>query len=103
MTGERGNAQVSVDLRTDSESLLDSLASSRQIEDKLLRPTVKWLKQMIDAQMVNTIKWVDTKQCLADVLTKAGNDRLTAKLMDVMKTGDMIDLNYSEKKSKNNI
>ena len=100
LTGERGNAQVCVDVRTDSESLLDSLTSSRQNDDKLLRPTVKWPSQMIDAHMVNSIKWVDTKQCLADVLTKAGNDRLTAKLMDVMKTGNMIDLNYSDKKSK---
>ena len=41
---------------------------------------------------------MDTKQCLADVLTKSGNDRLTITLMEAMETGAMIDLDYSEKK-----
>ena len=101
LIGQRGQAQVPVDVRTDSESLIESLKSSRQIEDKLLRPTVKWLKQMIDAKMVESVRWVDTKQCLADVLTKSGNDRLTSKLMEVMDCGDMIDLDFSDKKSRN--
>ena len=89
-----------MDVRTDSKSLIESLQSSKQIEDKLLRPTIKWLKQMLDAKMVESIKWVDTKQCLADVLTKSGNDRLMSTLMDVMKSGEMIDLNFSDKKRK---
>ena len=103
LTGKRGQAQVPVHMRTDSESLIESLKSSCQIEDKLLRPTIKWLKQMVDAKMVESVKWVDTKQCLADVLTKSGNDRLTSTvstLMEVMETGTMIDLDYSEKRSR---
>ena len=98
LSGQRGQAQVPVDVRTDSKSLIESLQSSKQIEDKLLRPTIKWLKHMLDAKMVESIKWVETKQCLADVLTKSGNDRLMSTLMDVMKSGDMIDLNFSDKK-----
>ena len=49
ITGERGWSQLDVDVRTDSQSLIDSIDSSRQIDDKLLRPTVKWMKQMLDA------------------------------------------------------
>ena len=66
----------------------------------MLRPTIKWLKQMVDAKMVETVKWVDTKQCLADVLTKSGNDRLTSKLMKVMESGNMIDLDFSDKRKR---
>ena len=35
ITGERGNSQIAVDVRTDSKSLIDSIESSRQIDDKL--------------------------------------------------------------------
>ena len=84
-----------MDICTDSQSLVDSIESSRQIDSKLLRPIVKFMKQMI-----NTIKWIDTEVCVADILTKPARCILTAKVMDVLRTGKMIDLNWSSKKSK---
>ena len=99
-TGLRGDAQLKVDICTDSQSLVDSIESSRQIDSKLLRPIVKFMKQMLDSQMINTIKWIDTEVCVADILTKPARCILTAKVMDVLRTGKMIDLNWSSKKSK---
>ena len=51
-------------------------------------------------QMVNTIKWVDTKVCVADILTKPARNVLTSKVMDIIKTGNMLDLSWTNKKSK---
>ena len=99
-TGERGESQIKVDICTDSQSLVDSIESTRQIDSKLLRPIVKYMKQMLDSQFINTIRWVDTDVCVADILTKPTRSAITARVMDVMKTGKMIDLSWTSKKSK---
>ena len=81
-TGMRGDAQLKVDICTDSQSLVDSIESTKQIDSKLLRPIVKFMKQMLDSQMINTIKWIDTEVCVADILTKPARCFLTAKVID---------------------
>ena len=98
-TGDRGDAQLKVDIVTDSQPLVDSINSSRQVENKLLRPLIKFMKQTLDSNMVSTIRWCDTKVCLADALTKTGSP-LTPAMMDVVKTNKMLDLSWSDKKSR---
>ena len=39
-TGERGEKQIPVTCVTDSQSLLDSISSTKQIDEKLLRPQI---------------------------------------------------------------
>ena len=102
ITGERGDRQLEVDIRTDSKSLIDSIDSSRQIDDKLLRPTVKWMKQMLDGKQVRTVRWVDGENCIADILTKPGAP-LTQATMKILETGEMIDLESSRKKTSMNM
>ena len=58
------------------------------------------MKQMLDSEMVNTIRWVDTNVCVADILTKPARCVLTSEVMDVLKSGNMINLNWTDKKSK---
>ena len=99
-SGERGESQIKVDICTDSQSLIDSLESTKQIDSKLLRPIVKYMKQMLDSEMVSTIRWVDTNVCVADILTKPARCVLTSKVMDVLKSGNIINLNWTDKKSK---
>ena len=96
--GERGENQLPVDIVTDSKPLVDSIKSSRQVENKLLRPLIKFMKQCLDANMVNTIRWCDTKVCLADALTKKGS-MMTKTLMDVLKSNQMIDLSWTDKEA----
>ena len=96
-TGDRGEAQIDVDVVTDSQPLVDSLESTKQIDDKLLRPTIKAMKQMLDANMVRNIRWCDTDVMVADVLTKAGAP-LTEVVRSVMETNEMIDLYHSKKR-----
>ena len=97
--GERVEAQLPVDIVTASQPLVDSINSSRQVENKLLRPLVKFMKQCLDSNMVNTIRWCDTKVCLADALTKKGS-MMTKTLVDVLQSNKMIDLSWTDKKSK---
>ena len=50
-SGQRGERQVQVDIATDSKPLVDSVNSSRQVDNKLLRPIIKFVKQTLDSKM----------------------------------------------------
>ena len=89
-TGKRGESQIPVIVYTDSQALIDSINSTRQIEDKLLRPIIKWFKQCLESRMVKEINWCDTEVCLADILTKSGS-KLTDKVLEVIRGNEMID------------
>ena len=96
-TGERGEAQIQVDVVTDSQPLIDSVNSSKQVENKLLRPIIKFMKQMLDAKMISSMRWCDTKVCVADMLTKSGSP-LTKPVMNILRSNKMIDLSKSDKR-----
>jgi hypothetical protein len=79
--------------------LLDSLDSTKQVEEKLLRPLIKWMKQMLDSKAISNIRWCDICVCLSDAFTKPGS-KLNQTLVGIFKTGKMIDLSYSTKIKK---
>ena len=79
--------------------MIDTLNSTNQVEDKLIRPIVKWMKQIIDSNMVEEIRWCDTDVCSADLFTKPGL-RLCNDVLEVFRTGKMEDLKYSKKTKK---
>ena len=62
--------RINVRLYTDSEPTLESIASSRQVERKLMRPSVKELKERIRYKEIESYSWLSTKAMVADVLTK---------------------------------
>ena len=62
--------RIPVKLFTDSEPSLESLASLRQVERKLLRMTVKDLKDRLLQGEVTSYSWLPTKEMMADCLTK---------------------------------
>ena len=96
-TGERGTGQIPVQVVTDSQSLLDSLESTKQVEEKLMRPVIKWMKQMLDSKAISNVRWCDTCVCVSDAFTKPGS-KLNQTLLEIFKTGKMIDLSYSTKR-----
>ena len=61
---------IPVKLYTDSEPTLESIASSKQVERKLLRNTVKDLKDKVLSGEVKSMSWLATEDMLADILTK---------------------------------
>ena len=96
-TGDCGEAQIPVDVVTDSKPLIDSINSSRQVENKLLRPLVKFMKQTLDSGMIRSIRWCNTKVCIADILTKKASS-LTKSVMEILNTNKMINLWQEEER-----
>ena len=62
--------KVPVKLFTDSRPTLESIASSKQVERKLLRNTVADLKEKLIQKEIESYSWLDTKDMIADILTK---------------------------------
>ena len=59
-----GESQISADILTGSCPLIDSLESTKQVENKILRPLIKYIKQCLYAHMIRSLHWCDTKVCL---------------------------------------
>merc|ERR1712112_543374 len=62
--------KVPVRIITDSEPLLESIASTKQIERKSLRMIVQELKERLMSEDVRSYQWIPTKEMWADGLTK---------------------------------
>ena len=62
--------RIKVILFTDSESTLESIASSKQIERKTLRQTVVDLKERLVDGDVHSFSWLRTQVMMADLMTK---------------------------------
>ena len=54
----------------ESESILESIASSRQIERKTLRQTVVNLKERLVDSDLYSYSWLPTGEMMADLMTK---------------------------------
>ena len=62
--------RIPVYLFTDSESTLESIASSKQIATKTIRNIITDLKQRLIDDEVSSYAWLPTDSIWADVLTK---------------------------------
>ena len=62
--------RVKVHLYTDSESTLESIVSSKQIEWQTLRLTITDLKERLLEGNITSYSWLSTKDMYADLLTK---------------------------------
>ena len=65
-------SKIPVRIYTDSIPLLESIASTRQVEQKLLRNTMTDLKEKLIDGEVSAYSWIETRAMTADVLTKEG-------------------------------
>ena len=90
-TTKRGENQIPVTLVTDSQSTLDSIFSTKQVDEKLMRPLIQWVKQCMDSNWLQEVRWCDTKLIPADMLTKAGLP-IVRNVMEMMKTGRLWNL-----------
>ena len=66
--------RIPVKIYTDSKPLLDSISSTKQVEQKLLRNTMTDLKKKLESNIVSQYSWIETKAMTADILTKEGGD-----------------------------
>ena len=72
---------------TDSEPTLESIASSKQVERKTLRPTIVDLKERLVDKDIFSYSWLPTKDMWADVMTK--EMQLPPALEDVFLKNDL--------------
>ena len=85
-TGLKGRAQIPVTMKSDSKSLKDTLESTKQIQEKYLRPIVQSIKDMIVRKEIERVDWVESAACHADILTKK-DAKGTDRVMEIIKTG----------------
>ena len=62
--------RIPVYLFTDSESMLESIASTKQITTKTLRNFITDLKQRLVDEEITSYAWIPAESMLADILTK---------------------------------
>ena len=65
-----GKKKVKIDLYTDSKPLMDSIASTKQVEQKMMRPIINNMKDKLTDYEIRSFRWLETKKMVADILTK---------------------------------
>ena len=86
--GNKNAEQIPVIMLCDSQGLKDSLESTKKVEEKMMRPTVQSLKDLITFEQIKEFWWVSTVDCLADVLTKK-DTKMMHEFMEIVKSGDL--------------
>ena len=82
----RNDESLKVHSITDSQSLYETLGSTKLVSDKRLRVEISALRQMVNEREVS-VEWVEGAKQLADVLTKQG---VTWKLLQfVLREGKL--------------
>ena len=79
--------RIPVYLFTDSESTLESVASSKQISTKTLRNVITDLKQRLVNEEITLYAWLPTSSIWADILTK--EKKMPSTFEDVININDL--------------
>ena len=74
----------------DSKSLLESIKSTKPVDEKCVRSTIHGFKQHLEEKKIRSVIHTRTHNMLADCLTKRGAP--CEKLLEVLQTGNMINL-----------
>ncbi len=70
---------------TDSASLVESIKSTKPVDEGNMRVCIHRIKDHLDHQDVKSVRWVPTEMMLADPLTKKKAD--TSALTELLATG----------------
>ena len=87
-SGRVSEDQIPVSVRIDSKTLLDSIYSTKQVDEKTIRHLVAWIKQQLETKAVESIKWVCSNEQLADVFTKKNAN--TESILSVVTEGTLL-------------
>lgn len=63
---------IPIDCYTDNKSLVENIHSTKSVHDKKLRIDTACLKEMLKEGEISSLSWLDSKNQLADCLTKTG-------------------------------
>ena len=90
LTGKKGQSkekQMRVIIKCDSMGLKETLNSTHQIEEKMLRPVVQNIKDLLTREFIESVTWVPTEECQADLLTKKGSG-CKERVIEIIQSGD---------------
>jgi hypothetical protein len=63
--------QITIEINIYSKTLIDSLNSSKQVDEKTVRHLIAWIKQQKDVEKtVEKINWVSSAEQITDEFTK---------------------------------
>ena len=79
----RDEEKFPITIRTDNDSLEQSVNSTNSLEYKRLELDIAIVREMLDKTELDKVEWVPTDQQLADCLTKRGAS--SEKLLDALK------------------
>ena len=68
-TGKANSGQIRIDREIDSKTLLDSIESTKQVEEKVIGHLVALIKEQKEEKTVSKIDWVCSEEMLADIFT----------------------------------
>ena len=68
--------KIPVKVFTDSLATLESIASTHQVERRLMRSSIADLKQKLEQKDVDSYGWIQDEEMVADILTKDMKDKL---------------------------
>ena len=86
-TGVKSLDQIPVIVYTDSKPTIESIHSTRQVDRKTVRHVIQSMKDALDRGEVSEFKYANTKEMLADVLTK--DSVKNTELHDTVKYGSL--------------
>ena len=87
-----GNAtpkQLPIICITDCKSLWEAIRSTKQVSEKRLRLEISSIRELLQQRQIKTVEWIDTKNQLADCLTKRGASSLN--LLKALEKGAWLD------------
>ena len=84
-SGKVSESQIPVEVKIDSKTLLDSIYSTKQVDEKTIRHLIAWIKEQIEEEKVKRIEWVCSEEMLADFFTKANVK--TEHVLNVLRNG----------------
>ena len=76
---------IPINILIDNRSLYDCIYSTKTIEDKRLLIDISCIRNKVENKEIHRITWVDSKNQLADCLTK--NEASSSKLIEVLQQG----------------
>ena len=79
--------RIPICLFTDSESMLESVTSSKKIVTKTLKTVIADLKERLHSGEITSIAWLPTRNMWAELLTK--KSKFPEALEDVLFRNDM--------------
>ena len=80
-----GAVNLKVRAVTDNKSARDAVYSESEVSERVLRGDIAVIKELINDEKIEEVKWVTGENILADLLTKRGVNKLP--LLDVLESG----------------